>query len=84
MHFVSGSVPSNSHNSMLPTSCIICFDSVDLVEEHVDLDGSQFSESPLERWYSAHATQQNVVTPEFVVPCSPRSALFAHDSNRHG
>ena len=24
---------------------------VDLVEEHVDLDGSQFSESILERWY---------------------------------
>ena len=24
---------------------------VDLVEEHVDLDGSQFSESIVERWY---------------------------------
>ena len=34
---------------------------VDLVEEHVDLGGSQFSESILERWYSAHASQQNVV-----------------------
>ena len=30
---------------------------VDLVEEHVDLDGSQFSESILERWYSARASQ---------------------------
>ena len=29
---------------------------VDLVEEHVDLSGSQFSESILERWYSAHAS----------------------------
>ena len=26
---------------------------VDLVEEHVDLGGSQFSESILERWYSS-------------------------------
>ena len=34
---------------------------VDLDEEHVDLDGSQFSESVLERWYSAHASQRNVV-----------------------
>ena len=34
---------------------------VDLVEEHVDLDGSQFSESILERWYSPHASQRNVV-----------------------
>ena len=40
---------------------------VDLVEERVDLGGSQFSESILERWYSSQ--------------CSPRSALFAHDSN---
>ena len=32
---------------------------VDLVEERVDLGGSQFSESILERWYSAHASQQN-------------------------
>ena len=55
-----------------------------LVEEHVDLGGSQFSESIVERWYSAHASQQNVVTLEFGSPCSPRSALFAHDSNRHG
>ena len=30
---------------------------VDLVEEHVDLDGSQFSEFILERWYSALASQ---------------------------
>ena len=38
---------------------------VDLVEERVDLGGSQFSESILERWYSAHASQQNVVALEF-------------------
>ena len=31
-----------------------------------------------------HASQQNVVTLEFGSPCSPRSALFAHDLNRHG
>ena len=36
----------------------------DLVEEHVDLDGSQFSESILERLYSAHASQRNVVVLE--------------------
>ena len=40
---------------------------VDLVEERVDLGGSQFSESILERWFSAF-------------PCSPRSQLLAHDS----
>ena len=56
---------------------------VDLVEERVDLGGSQFSESILERWYSAHASQQNVVVLEFWSPCSPRSALFAHDLNCH-
>ena len=33
---------------------------VDLVEERVDLGGSRFPESILERWYSAHASQQNV------------------------
>ena len=54
-----------------------------LVEEHVGLGGSQFSESILERLCSAHASQQNVVTLEFGSPCSPRSALFAHDLNRH-
>ena len=46
--------------------------------------GSQFSESILERLCSAHATQQNVLTLEFWSPGSPRSALFAHDLNRHG
>ena len=40
---------------------------VDLVEERVDLGGFQFSESILERWYSAHASQQNVVALEFHV-----------------
>ena len=91
-HCVLGSVLSNSHNSMFPTSRIICFDSglkglndsvVPLVEEHVDLGGSQFSDSVLERWYSAHASQQNVVALESRSPCPPRSPLFAHDSNCH-
>ena len=41
---------------------------VDLVEEHVDLDGSQFSESNLERWYSARASQRNVAVLEFGSP----------------
>ena len=49
---------------------------VDLVEERVDLGGSQFSESILERWYSAHASQQNVVPLEFGSPCPPRSPFF--------
>ena len=52
---------------------------VDLVEEHVDLDGSQFSESILERWYSARASQWNVVVLEFGSPCPPRSPLSIHD-----
>ena len=56
---------------------------VDLVEERVDLGGSQFSESILERWYFARASQRNVVTLEFGSPCPPRSALFAHDLNCH-
>ena len=56
---------------------------VDLVEERVDLGGSQFSESILERWYSAHASQRNVVVLEFGSPCPPRSPLLTHDSNRH-
>ena len=43
---------------------------VDLVEEHVGLGGSQFSESILERLCSAHASQQNVVILEFGSPCS--------------
>ena len=32
---------------------------VDLVEEHVDVGGSQFSESIVERWYFAHVSQRN-------------------------
>ena len=55
---------------------------VDLVEERVDLGGSQFSESILERWYSAHASQRNVVVLEFGSPCPPRSPSLTHDS-RH-
>ena len=57
---------------------------VDLVEERVDLGGSAISESIVERLCSAHASQHNVVALEFGSPCSPRSALFSHDSNRHG
>ena len=38
---------------------------VDLVEEHVDLGGSQFSESILERWHFVRASQRNVVVLEF-------------------
>ena len=64
------------------TGCGLCF-VVDLVEEHVDLGGSQFSESILERLYSAHASQWNVVTLEFGSPGSSRSALFARDLIRH-
>ena len=36
-----------------------------LVEEHVDLGGSRFSESFLERWNCALASQWNVVVLEF-------------------
>ena len=53
---------------------------VDLVEEHVDLDGSQFSESILERWYTARTSQRNVVVLEFGSPCPPRSLSLTHDS----
>ena len=38
---------------------------VDLVEEHVDLGGSQFSESIFERWYFARVSQWNVEVLEF-------------------
>ena len=89
VHCVLVSVSSISHNSMFPTSRIICFDSglkglvdsvVDLVEEHVDLDGSQFSESIVERWYFARISQRNVVVLEFGSPCRPRSPSLVHDS----
>ena len=49
---------------------------VDLVEKHVDLGGSQFSESILECWYFARASQLNVVVLEFSSPCLP---LFFHE-----
>ena len=59
------------------------FDSVvDLFEEHVDLGGSQFSKSIVERWYFARISQQNVEVLEFGSPCLPRSPLLVHDS-RH-
>ena len=38
---------------------------IGLVEEHVDLGGSQFSESILERWYFARVSQWYVVVLEF-------------------
>ena len=38
---------------------------VDFFEEHVDLGGSQFSESNVERWYFARISQRNVVVLEF-------------------
>ena len=49
---------------------------VDLVEERVDLGGSQFSESILERWYSAYASQQNVVALQFGSPCPPSFTII--------
>ena len=55
---------------------------VDLFEEHVDLGGSQFSESIVERWYFARVSQRNVVVLEFGSPCLPRSPSSVHDS-RH-
>ena len=56
---------------------------VGLVEEHVDLGGSQFYESIVERWHFALASQQSVVALEFRSPCPPRSPLFPHDSSCH-
>ena len=38
---------------------------VDPVEEHVDLGGSQFSESIVERCYFSRVSQRNVVVFEF-------------------
>ena len=34
---------------------------VDLVEEHVDLGGSQFSESILERWHFARVSHPGIL-----------------------
>ena len=45
---------------------------VNLFEEHVEMGGSQFSESILERWYFARISQRNVVVLEFGNPCLPR------------
>ena len=55
---------------------------VNLVEEHVDLGGCQFSESIVERWYFARVSQRNVVVLVFGSPCLPRSPSSVHDS-RH-
>ena len=57
---------------------------MDLVEEHVDLGGSRFSEPIFERGSSQLASQQNVVILEFGSLCSLRLTLFAHDFIRHG
>ena len=67
LHCVVGSVSSISLNSMFPISWIVfwIFDwrdyiigfVVGLVEEHVGSGGSRFSESILERWQSATASQ---------------------------
>ena len=38
---------------------------VDLIEEHVDLGSSQFSESIVERKYFARVSQRKVVVLEF-------------------
>ena len=45
---------------------------VDLVEVLVDLEGSEFSESILERWYSARTSQRHVEVLEFGSPCPLR------------
>ena len=55
---------------------------VDLVEGHVDLDGSQFCESIVKRWYFERVSQRNVVVLEFGSPCLPRAPSLIHDS-RH-
>ena len=52
-----------------------------LVEERVDLGGSQFSESILER-STLRLLHDRMWWPlEFGSPCSPHSPLFSHDSN---
>ena len=80
----SQTIHSSESSVLIPdwTDCRFGF-VVDLVEEHVGLVVLNFSVPILERLFSAHASQQNVVTLEFGSPCSPRSALFAHDLNRH-
>ena len=55
---------------------------VDLFEEHVDLGGSQFSESIVERRYFPRVSQRNVAVLEFGSPCLPRSPSLVHDSRR--
>ena len=49
---------------------------VDLVEERVDLGGSRSSESILERWHFAIASQKNVAVLNFWSPCLPQ---FFHE-----
>ena len=55
---------------------------VDLFVKHVDLGGSQFSESIVERLFFASVSQQNVIVLEFGYPCLSRSPSLFHDS-RH-
>ena len=49
---------------------------VALVEERVDSGGSRSSESSLEHWHFARASQKNVVVLEFSSPCLPQ---FFHE-----
>ena len=82
LHCALGSVSSDSHYSMFPTSRIICFDSglrgwiVDVVGDRVDVrvdeGGSRFSEPNLERWRHAIISLQNVVILECWSRCPPR------------
>ena len=53
---------------------------VDLFEGHVDLDGSQFSESIVEP--TLRVFHNGMVVLEFGSPCLPRSPSLIHDS-RH-
>ena len=49
---------------------------VDPVEEHVDLDGSQFFESIVERWYFTRVSQQNVTVLASGSLCLSRSPII--------
>ena len=73
-----------NHPIRLWTERVVCLVLSSNLVEHVGLGGSQFSGTILERLHSAHASQRGVITLEFGSPCSPRSALSAHDLNRHG
>ena len=55
---------------------------VDLVEQRVDQGEPQFSESTLEQWYFACASQQNVAVLEFGSSCPSRLPLFSNVLSR--